>query len=341
MTMIRPAPRTVTRREFLGTAAGATAAGGVLTLSAACGSSGGGTANGSAYRGQIAVTHLTNITEVAPYHVAQGLGYFEDSGLNLELVSFSGGTDTIHGMTSGMGFGTPATTAGLIAFANGAPLRLISGFYNAISVVFLVPSDSPLQSGADLRGAKIAVSRPGSNTDYIAARVLEQEGLRRDEDAEIVFVGGPPDAWTSTEQGLTDVAWSAPPVSEQLISSGKARLLFRADEYVRVTSVSNWVTEPFMQENAEVVRTWVQTMQRAFDAIRDDTDTAADAYARAVDIDPALAQRALEATSGDFDTAIDRTGVENALSAAVVLGHIDSVEDVDLGAVVVRDFVGK
>lgn len=338
------APRMrLSRRGFMravGWGVGGTAVLGLGT--SACGTEGGGGSGdaGGSFSGEAAVAHLEAIINAAPFLVASELGYFQEEGLDLELVSFPGGTDTIRGIASGMPFGMPATLPALIAHQKGQrDLRLISGGFNQAVVSFIVPADSDIRGVGDLKGKKIAVSQPGSITTYFATRIAKEQGLVPGETVKILNVGGPPDAWTAAEQGVADVAWSALPLSEKLISAGKARLLFETREFVpNWADNTYWTTQQFIDESPDTLRAWLRAMQKAITAIRDDLDTAAPAYAVGAELDEPVARAALQQAGPAFSLKIDMAGIEENVRAGVELGQLDA-ESLDLGQVIVRDFV--
>lgn len=340
------------RRNFLRTL-GMGAGGAVfLGAAAACGDDGGiqgktggetGSTTGSGgvqFTGEVAVAHLQSIVGAAPFLIAAELGYFEEEGLTLDLVSFPGGTDTIRGIASGIPFGMPATLPGLIAFQAGqSSLRLISGAVNAPFVSFLVPADSDIRNSSELEGKKIAVSQPGSITTYFANRILREQGFVPGENVEILSVGGPPDAWTAAQQGLADVAWSTPPISNSLVAAGEARLLFETSDYVE-NWVDNtyWTTQEFIDESPEVLTAMLRAMQKSFTAIREDLDTAAPAYATQAELDEDVARSALEQVGPALSLEIDMPGIEENVRAGAELGQLDP-DTLDLEQLIVRDFV--
>lgn len=326
----------LSRRNFLHAAGWGIGAAAVLGTGGCSGGSGGG----SGFSGEAAVAHLKAIINAAPFLVASELGHFQDEGLDLDLVSFPGGTDTIRGIASGIAFGMPATLPGLIAYQKGQrDIRLISGGFNEAVVNFIVPADSGIRGIGDLRGKKIAVSQPGSITTYFATRITTEQGLVPGEDVQILNVGGPPDAWTAAKQGVADVAWSALPLSESLISAGEARLLFKTSDYVSNWADNTyWTTQRFIDESPETLQAWLRAMQRAMTTIREDLDAAAPAYAAAADLEEEVARGALEQAGSAFSLEIDMAGIEENVRAGVDLGQLDA-ESLDLEQVIVTDFV--
>lgn len=336
------ARRRLSRRTFL--RVGLRGAGGlaVLALPAACGGDGDGGGGGGQdgpFSGEVAVSHLDSVVSAAPFHVAAALGYYDEEDLELDLVSFPGGADTVRAIATTTSFGMPATLPALTAFQKGQrDLRLISGAFNKTEVVYIVPASSRLQAAEDLRGAKIAVSQPGSISTYFATRSVTEVGLEPGKDVQILNVGGPPDAWTAASQGVADVAWSTGPLSAKLVRDGEARILFRATDYVPdFADNTYWATESFIEESGPVLERWLRAQGRAMETIRTDTTAAAQAYAKRVDLDPAVAEEALKAELDGFSLDIDMAAIQANVEAGAELGQLDPGK-LDLDEVVVRDF---
>jgi NitT/TauT family transport system substrate-binding protein len=329
------------RRDFLRLlgwgAGGAVVLGGLSACGGGASTAGPG---GAGFRGEAAIAHLESIINAAPVLVAAGLGYFQDEGLDLDLVSFPGGTDTIRGVASGIPFGMPATLPGLIAYQKGQrDLRIIGGAVREPLVNFLVPADSEIRSIDDLRGKRIAVSQPGSITTYFATRIVTERGLVPGQTVEILNVGGPPDAWTAAQQGVADVAWSALPISQRLIDEGKARLLFECKDHVRNWSDNTyWTTQSVIDDTPEILQAWLRAVQRAITAITTDLDAAGPAYARGAGLADDLARSALEQAGSAFSLEIDMPGMEENIRAGSELGQLDPAA-LDLERLIVTDFV--
>lgn len=321
--MSRRAQPIFNRREFL-QYSGAAA---VMVVGASgCGSSGNGEAGGSSYSGEVAVSHLTATLDGAPLVVAQEMGYLSEAGLDVELIPFSGGSDTVRGITQGgMAFGIPSTLAVVSSNAQtGSDLRFIAGNHNNAAVNFIVPEASPIQSVEDFRGKKVAVSRPGSLTTFFSDKMVRSIGLEPGKDVEIVFVGGPPDAWTAVTQGIVDVAWSAPPFSTALTIPGEARVVALARDYVDSWADSLLTTtQTYIDEQPDVLQNLVGAIGQAMTLIRDDPQRAAEAYGPAVQLDVDVARAALSEFPEAWSTEIPPDVVPQFVEAVSVLEGID------------------
>ncbi len=314
----------VNRRDFLRGASGAVA---IVALGVAgCGNGGSQSRSGGAFTSEIAVSHLTGTIDGAPLIIAQELGYLADVGLDLELISFSGGSETVRGIIqAGMPFGVPSTVATATAAARAAPeLRFVAGNNNSATVRFLVPHSSPLRSPDELRGKRVAVSRPGSLSTYFAETMVRSVGLEPGRDTELVSVGGAPDAWTATSQGVTDACWSAPPFSTSLVSQGEARELALAGDFVTAWADSLiTTTRRFIDEQPQVLQDLVGALDRAMNVMRTDAQRAAEAYAPRIQVDVEVARRTLTDNPEAWSTSIPAAAIPEILTAASALQGVE------------------
>jgi NitT/TauT family transport system substrate-binding protein len=315
----------IDRRHFL---AGTGAAVGGLALFglSACGDSGGGVDAGQ--KNQQAVTHLDEIISPAPFHIAQQEGMFKQAGLNLESISFPGGADVIRAIQTKMPFGLGATIATMIAFDKGFPdVRMVGGMFNSSEVLFMVPSDSPIEKPEDLDGKKIGVSEPGSNTTYFGNLLIDRYKLQG---AKITYVGGPSDAITAAEKGVVDVGWSSPPFSTQLVDEGKARVLIDTRKlephWATVLLVSK---QGVIDENKKTVDAWVGALGKAVDMIHSDVERAGQAWANGIGIKPKIATKALQDYEDAFTLDLDLKTLDSAQRAGKSLDQIDGDVDFD------------
>jgi len=127
-------------------------------------------------------------------------------GTTVEWALFPSGPPMLEAMAAGaVDFGTTGDTPPIFAQAAGAPLVYVA--YQPISGVgegVVVPPDSPLQSGKDLKGKRIAVTK-GSSAHLLLIHALRSAGLTwadvtpvflTPSDAAGAFGSGSIDAWS-------------------------------------------------------------------------------------------------------------------------------------------------
>jgi sulfonate transport system substrate-binding protein len=129
----------------------------------------------------------------------------EPLGVTIEWTEFQSGPPMLEALNVGsIDIGRTGDAPPVIAQAADAPLVYIGGSApKDRSSALIVPSDSPIQTIADLRGKKIAYTK-GSSANYLVVKVLEEGGLSLD-DVESVHLPAA-DARSAFEQGSVD-AW--------------------------------------------------------------------------------------------------------------------------------------
>lgn len=324
------------RRGFIKLSA---AAGGTVLLgTTACAQPGGGGGTKAGYSGDVAVTGLASLIHSAPFFIAQAEGYYEEEGLTLEHIQFPGGLDTVRGIESGIGFGTSSTIPVFIAAEKGMDVKIIGNVYTAASVDFIALPDSPVNSIEDLRGKKVAISTPGSNSSYFADLTLRKAGLTPGKDVELVNVGSASDSWTVVSKGVVDVAWTASPLSEKIADESGAKVIWRSRDYVTDWSDTCLVaTGSFIDENTEALKGWGRALGKAMDLIENDLQKAAEVYGKAIDYKPEVALKALENSQKFYTLDFTDAQLEAVVAAGKEQGQI--TKDPDMDAVVLRDFL--
>ncbi|WP_442801657.1 ABC transporter substrate-binding protein [Serratia rubidaea] len=111
----------------------------------------------------------------------------------------------------------------LFALAQGAPVKAVAvDKSNPAGTAVLVGENSPLKSGRDLKGKRIATGK-GSIGHFVALKALQQAGLTT-ADVQLVFLG-PVDAKIALLSGSVD-AWATwEPYTTQLVKTGQGHVL--------------------------------------------------------------------------------------------------------------------
>lgn len=144
-------------------------------------------------------------TGSAPFAIAQHFGWYDDLGVEVELVNFGGSSDCVRNL---------ATEEVLIAVPSLEPMALLraSGvetqvFYSAFRRNIFgigVPEDSDIMTYDDLKGKNIGVTSMASNGVLIARSVAASVGLNPDTDIRIVVSGQPAQSAVLMQKGEVD-----------------------------------------------------------------------------------------------------------------------------------------
>lgn len=170
------------------------------------------------------------------WFVAEEHGFFDDSGLDVEMVPFKSGPENVAaliGGTSQVGVGGPANAmppmvAGESLVVSGPALGLN---YLLVAVADEVPSD--IEAGSDealqaLKGKAIGVPALGGAAEIFARVLLEEAGM--DPDSDVTFIG------------VGSAATSVPALAENqiqaIVASGATPDLARA-QGVELVTIAN------------------------------------------------------------------------------------------------------
>lgn len=225
---------------------------------------------------------------------------FVQEGITNALTEFAGGADQVRAViTGGYPLGVVSPTAGMSAFLNGEPARLVAGGYNASGVGFIVKADSPYKKPEDLKGKKfkISYSRPASNSHIVAFLGLQKAGVNPEDPGQVEFVaaGSTADSWTAVRSGIVDVGWSTEPTISDLEAKKEGRLLWMTPDLVK-----DWVdnaimtSQAYIDSNAKELKAWMNAFVKATDWVKNNYTEAAKDLAQVMGIDPAIADAAMK-----------------------------------------------
>ena len=146
------------------------------------------------------------------YYVSKQLGLFQKHGINIELISFPGGTVGLQALFAGdIQFATADGVAGLSANLRGANLYFIAGMINTFP--FSILSRPEIRTPQELRGKKIVISRYGSSSDTAVRAAVEKYDLKPDKDVIILQGGGQSERFAALRAGAVDAAIVSPPLN--------------------------------------------------------------------------------------------------------------------------------
>ncbi|HLC27529.1 MAG TPA: ABC transporter substrate-binding protein [bacterium] len=124
----------------------------------------------------------------APLWTAKEKGFFKKYGLDVDLLLIRSGTITTTTLLSGEIDLAANNPQGLLsAILQGGDLVIVGSAGDSIPFKLLVhPS---ITKPEDLKGKKIAITRPGALIDTIARSLLEKLGVKPDKDVVLISVG--------------------------------------------------------------------------------------------------------------------------------------------------------
>jgi NitT/TauT family transport system substrate-binding protein len=190
------------RRYGLAAAAGLAA----FTLLAGCAATNGATADnepvtlaegepGPAEDTEITVAiPFPDITMYSMYVLATDLGYYEEEGLTVEVITADNVTAAVASGSADIGVDSTGTV--IEAIRGGVEIDLVGGHYCRQNFDFAAQSD--VTEVEDLEGTSVVLAgTPGDPAEFQRARVLKEEGWDLDTvEVEVVYPGPGSESWT-------------------------------------------------------------------------------------------------------------------------------------------------
>jgi len=126
-----------------------------------------------------------NVVHIPPY-VANDMGFFAEQGIEVELVTFEGGVQSLRGSVAG-GLDITGTSAdpAITAAAKGAGTKIIGTYSHKLSQSMLVQGD--IKSCKDLKGRKVSIQEVGGFSEVLSRAVMASCGLTP-KDVQYIFV---------------------------------------------------------------------------------------------------------------------------------------------------------
>jgi NitT/TauT family transport system substrate-binding protein len=158
-----------------------------------------------------------------PLALTDKLGHFKEQGLNVEINDFKGGSQSLTALIGGSAdVVTGAYEHTLRMQAKGQDIVAVIelGRYPGIALAVKKDRAGKIKSPADLKGAKVGVTAPGSSTNMLVWYLMAKSGLKPD-DASYVGVGAGAGAVAAIQRGEIDAISNVDPVIAKLETAGE------------------------------------------------------------------------------------------------------------------------
>lgn len=208
----------------------------------------------------------------APMYVAIEEGYFEDEGIDLDLVYGFGADKTMTAVISGEAdIGFMGSEASIYTYAEG-PTDYVVNFAQLTQRAgnFLVAREEmPDFSWEDLKGHLVLGGRKGGMPEMVFEYILKQNGIDPEKDLEInqnIDFGSTAAAFA---EGQGDFTVEFEPGATSLESEGKGYVVASLGEdsgYVPYTAFS--AKQSFIDENPDIIQGFTNALQKGMDYVQ-------------------------------------------------------------------------
>lgn len=208
-----------------------------------------------------------------PLTLAERLGYFKEQGLNVTINDFAGGAQSLQSLVGGSVDVVAGAYEHTIRMqAKGQDIRAVIELGRFPGIVLAVRKDKAAQikSPADLKGAKIGVTAPGSSTNFFVQYLMVKAGLKPD-DASFIRVGAGPTVIAAIKKGEIDAVSNLDPAITKLQQDGDVVIMAdsRTEEGNMTLFGGNnpaaviYLRNDFIQKNPETTQRIVNAMYKA------------------------------------------------------------------------------
>ena len=207
--------------------------------------------------------------------VAKEKGYFAENGIDVTLVNYAVGIDTINAIVLGeIDVGAAYDYAAVTRLAAKTNLRLTSEYVvNSEDTQWFETSDPDVKTAADLKGKRIALVK-GTLGEYIWAKELEYGGLSED-DVELEYLSSGGEAATAYVSGQADaILGEINFKSSYETVEGRHTLNTTADIGLRGQGYI-MADDTFAREHKDALVGYYKGLQEALDYISSNKDDAA------------------------------------------------------------------
>ncbi len=257
---------------------------GLMMLLAGCASkdSGGGTEEGLK---KIVIAEPVHLIGYLPLYLAIQEGYFEEEGLEVEVITATGGAH-VTSLVSGDAWGNIAgpDSNQMANPGSSDPIQGVVNVVNRANVYLMGSSDEPIDSTNEaelasyLEGKTIAAGRYGGSPNLLTRWLLLELGLDPDNDVKLEEPADASAVVSLVESGQADIANGGEPQITEGINKGVWNEPFYSfpslgDYPYSVISVKKSTIE----NEPEVVESFVKAMLKGLKTVDEDHDLAMEA----------------------------------------------------------------
>lgn len=231
-------------------------------------------AAGAAHAGDGVVTirYFANRGDVAPYELADALGWFKDKGVRFESEGFSeSGPENLVALSANAIDVAGVATAPLInAITAGAKVVGVMpdiGVNKKVTSKFYVLADSPITTPQDLKDKSLAVNTLGAHLDYTVREYLRNHDLKQD-DVKLVVVPGPQldQILRHKQADVVAVGGWQTIFAGKIEAEGGVRALFTDYDVLGDITLSNQAMKrTFIEAHPQAIKDFVTQSARAVD----------------------------------------------------------------------------
>ena len=232
----------------------------------------------SAERLQIAHSTLTATNAVL--WVARDKGIFQRHGLDVRLIYVAGVRSLQALLANEVELVSVAGSTAIQANLAGADTVIVGGISNSV-LMWLVVAPG-ITTAAALRNGRLAVTRFGSLSDFMARTYLRRAGLTPDRDVALIQTGGYPESVAALQAGAIQAAMLSPPYHKIAMKRLGFRELVDLSQAMKYQSNALVTLRRFAQTQPAIITAFMQSYVEAVRVFKQERDFTIGVLSRAM-----------------------------------------------------------
>jgi NitT/TauT family transport system substrate-binding protein len=180
-------------------------------------------------------------------------GMLQKYGLDPELVFIDSGILGVQTMVAGQShLGMAGSTAVVLSSLGGSGVKMIAGLIN--SLTYILVTDPKITRPEQLKGARLAIARFGSLSDFGTRLALARIGVPLSDVTLVQIGGGQPGRFAALKSGVVQGIVFAPPVTRVAIEEGYYPFLDMIKQKIEYAGSCIAVSSTFLRQRQDTIR---------------------------------------------------------------------------------------
>ena len=274
-----------------------------------------------------------------PLYIADGKGFFDEEGLEVEVVNFRGGATATPALIGGTTQLQAAGTENLLKLIKqGQPVVAVMNVQSTLNQAIVLRRDLADALGRkptidDLKDLRVGTLARGGTSDMVIRYVLIKAGLVPEQDVKLFPMAGYDKHFAALQADQLDATVPVEPVQTQMVeamNSGTYVEDFLAGEGPDTFQDMNWITlqgkKDYIEANRETVEKVVRAMVKAQTFIADKSnldEVVTLAKAQFPNVDDEVLKRSIERQIPTYTPQITEAGIAKNNDLLTVTGNLD------------------
>ena len=215
------------------------------------------------------VTYSATNANMLSLWVAKDAGYFDEQGLDVRMLLIRGGSLAVQLLVTGQSpIGLIGGTSAAYAYLQGnKDVVVISRLQNVMAYTLGAKPD--IHKPEDIKGKKLAVSRFGSTSDFVAEYALKHLGLKKT-DVTMIQIGLEGDRLLAMQRGDISLSVFSPIITPVVKKAGMHILLDLEELKVPYLLTGHGTTRSFLEKHRSVALKFMKASILAIKRIKND-----------------------------------------------------------------------